>query len=1219
MSKTVVQRSITAMLLLLSMFAGASAQEFRGSLSGSVTDPNGAALPGVTVEIKNIETNVATTANTNDDGGYTFPLLQPGKYTLKVTAQGFNTEAREGIEIRVADKLTLDVQMTVGVAETVTTVAAAETLETGSVSTGSVISSQQISELPLIDGSPYQLATLAPGISYTGNPAFTSPTSNGNLAAFRANGATGPNQVTLDGSPNFAIDGGVGFSPPSDATQEFKVQTNAFDAQQGYSGGATVNVVIKSGTNDPHGTIYYYNRDRSRTANNFFSNRTGQERPERTYHRFGGTLGGPVYLPKLYDGRDRTFFLFAYERLKNSEAEPQLFTVPTEAFRRGDFSSLLTTTCTGTTTICPTRIYNPATAQATGTVNRTAYAGNIIPTAQLNPVAVAYLNLYPLPNTTGNADGTLNYFSNQIRSSNYRSWITRVDHNFNDRHRIFGKYYHSFNPEDRYNWTESPLTSGFEYRTNDGASLDYTATLSSSTVLDVRTNLSQFVQERRPGAEFDPASLGFTGAALAAMRGYQYLPRFDIRTYDAGRPIRSILGSNRSDYNGGLLRPFYVFSVQPSVTQVWGNHTMRYGYDARVLRENFSTDGFQGGRFFFDGTYVTNTTTTTTNSTSQTNTDRNRNVYGRDVASFLLGIPTASTSQSLIDTSARSYSVQSLYHGFFFQDDWRLTPKLTLNLGLRYELELGLTERFDRLLRGFDATSASPIQTAAQAAYLAAFNADPNRATNFPRTPDQFNVPGGVTYAGDNNRALWDADKSNWQPRVGVAYQADQKTVLRAGFGIFMSPFRILPDNVNQVGFSASTPFIPTNDQGRTFVATLNNPFPNGLQSAFGTSRGLLTLVGESIGASDAGLVPDDRKNAKFSRFIIGIQRELPGKFVVEANYVTAWGRDMAVVRNLNFVPSQFLADLSSAPDLATAAARDTAANTFLSGTITNPFRNLLPGTSSPFNTATTITRTQSLLPFPQFTNVFVEEYNGSNRYNALQLQANKRFAQDLTLNFTYTFSKLREKVSYLNPSDTELEDRVGTDDRPHRFTVATVYRLPIGRGRMLGGEMNRFLDAVIGGWQVNGTYEWQKGQPILLSQAFYYAGDITQVESRAGQRNGAGEKFGIRPLTVFVGPNGAAFDSTNILRLSSSSLRTVPTTLDNIRHMPFTSVNLSLTKNFQLGEGKRLQFRAEALNAFNHPYFIDLSADPTNASFGLYTTQRNLPRDIQLGVKFTF
>jgi hypothetical protein len=660
------------------------------------------------------------------------------------------------------------------------------------------------------------------------------------------------------------------------------------------------------------------------------------------------------------------------------------------------------------------------------------------------------------------------------------------------------------------------------------------------------------------------------------------------------------------------------------VTQTLGNHTLRYGYDARVLRENMSTNGFQGGRFFFDGTYTSITTTTTTNSDNATNLERNRNAYGRDVAAFLFclgnnsnlagcGIPTASTSQSLIDTSSTNYSVQSVYHGFFVQDDFRVLPKLTLNLGLRYELEVGLTERYNRLLRGFDETAPSPIQAQAQAAYLAAWQADPNRATNFPLTPDKFRVVGGATYADGTDRNLWNTDQSNWQPRFGASYQLTEKTVVRGGWGIFMAPYRVVVDDVKQVGFSASTALIPTNDQGRTFVATLNNPFPNGFTPAFGSSIGINTSAGGTLGASDTGLIPIERKNAKFSRLVFGIQRELPGKFVVEANYVSTWGYDLAVNRNLNFVPRQYLADLSGAADATAALALDTAANNFLSGTIANPFRNLYNGTpnaTSGFNTATTISRAQSLLRFPQFQNVWVQEYNGTNRYNALQLQVNKRFAKDLTLNATYTYSKLRERISYLNPSDTELEDRVSTDDRPNRFTFATVYYLPIGRERKFGRDMNRVVDAIIGGWQINGTYEWQEGQPILLGTPLFFKGDVTQLESHAGENDGQGGKFGIdRP----------AFDTAGLTRLSSFSLRNVPSTLDNLRHQPFQSVNFSLSKNFNLGEGRKLQFRAEALNAFNHPYFIDLSADPNNAAYAKYTTQRNLPRDIQLAVKFTF
>ncbi len=1209
---------IQVALLLLTLFGAAAAQEFRGSITGKVTDPNGAVVPGATVTIKNLGTNGESTVTTNDDGTYTFPLLQPGKYTVTVSSQGFNTATREEIEVRVADRLTLDMQLQTAGLTGMVTVVSTQALETGSVSTGSVIEGRQISELPLTEGTAYQLATLAPGIAYTGNPQFTAPISNGNLAAFRSNGAPPQNQITLDGSPNYAFDGAVGFSPPADAVQEFKIQTNSFDAQQGYSAGATVNVAVKSGTNDPHGSVYYFNRDRSRSANNFFSNRSGQDRPVRTYHRFGGVLNGPLYIPKVYNGHDKTFFLFSYERLKDNVAEPQLFTVPTAAMRTGDFSALIADR-TNIASAANTVIYNPFSGTTSGNnVVRTSFgcptsgavpAGstcNMIPSALFNQVALALIKFYPLPNVTGTANGTQNnYFSNVIRHENYRAWLTRIDHRISENQSIFGKYFHSFNPEDRYDWagTEAnsrisgnSITQGFENRTNDGGNLDYTNAISSSTVFDLRLSFNKFTQERHPGLLLDPSVFPFSPQALAAFRGYQYFPMIEIRNLDATRPIRSDLGSMRSDWNSGRLRPFMMGSVQPFVTRVIGNHTARFGYDLRVVRENFISNGYQGGRLFFDGTY----TSPASNSSTAL-----RNAFGRDIAAFLLGIATAGSGStaSQLDNSI-NYSAQSLYHGFFFHDDWRVTPKLTLNLGLRYELEGGLTERFDRIQRGFDLTTPSPIEAAAKAAYTTAFNANPN---NFVVTPDQFHVRGGYTFADNVHRAAWQTDKSNIQPRFGIAYAANAKTVVRGGFGIFMAPHQIeIQASPLQAGFAGSTPFVATNNNGLTFVANLTNPFPSGATASPGASLGLLTSTGIDVGSSTAPILSFGRKNQKFARLIFGIQRELPGHFVLEANYVSAWGYDLGVARNLDFVPRSFLASDPAA---------DATANTFLSATIPNPFRNLLPG-GSPFNTASTITRAQSLLPFPQFTNLWIEQSNGSNNYKALQLQLSQRFSSDLTLTVTYTRSRLREKLDYLNPSDTALEDRVSTDDRPNRFTLSTVYLLPIGKGKRFGNHANRYVDAAIGGWQVNGTYEWQSGEPFLLSptQVWYFAGDITQVKSHTGENNSQGQKFGI---------DIPAFNTAGILRLNNfnTGLRNVPTTLDNLRNQPFLNVNLSVSKNFNFGEKRKLQLRAEALNAFNHPYFGNgIGLDPnTPGSFGLVTTQRNNPRDIQLGIKYVF
>lgn len=1200
--------------LLLILFAfTATAQEFRGSLAGKISDPNGAVIPGCKVDIKNIETGIVSTANTGEDGSYSFSLLPPGKYQLTVTKENFNTAVRDGIEVRVADRLTLDVQLEIGVTAMVTTIASGLTLDTGTVSTGTVVTGKQISELPLTEGTAYQLATLAPGIAYTGNPLFTGPTSNGNLAAFRSNGATGANQITLDGSPNYAFDGGVGFSPPSDAVQEFKVQTNTFDAQQGYSAGATVNVAVKSGTNDLHGSGWYFNRDRSRTANNFFGNAANQARPIRTYHRFGGVFSGPVVLPKVFNGRDRTFFFVSYERLRDNIAEPQVFTVPTEAMRRGDFSALIVNR-NNIAAAANTVIFNPFSGVQSGNnVVRSSFGCptsgavpanstcNIIPSNLINPVAANLVKFYPMPNIAGVGNGTQNnFFSNQIRHQDYRGWLARIDHRISGKQSIFGKYYHSFNPEDRQDWAgvvnNFPITRGFEFRTNDGGNIDYTNAFNANMVFDIRVSLNRFVQERRPAELFDPATLGFAPASLAAMRGYQYLPRIMIRNLDATRPIRSTLGSTRSDWNEGRIRPFYMGSVQPTLTQVVDNHSLRYGYDLRILRENFSTDSYQGGQFFFDGTF----TAPASNSNATL-----RNVFGRDLAAFMLGIPTTGSgaNASQIDNSI-NYSVQSIYHGFFIQDDWRVTRNLTLNLGLRYDIEQGLTERYNRILRGFDIGTPSPIEAQVRAAYTNAFNANP---ANFVVPPSQFHVIGGYKFADENNRNVWEADRSNIQPRVGASYQLNEKTVLRAGFGVFMAPFQI--ETPQQIGFAGTTPFVPSNNNGLTFVATLTNPFPNGVsgvQPSFGSSLGLLTGLGGDVAADTAPIIGLLRKNSKFVRVVLGIQRELPGQIVVEANYIRANGYDLAVSKNLNFVPRQFLGDNPTT---------DAAANTFLSVTIPNPFRNLVPG-GSPLNTATTITRAQSLLPFPQFNNLWIQEYNGSNRYNSLQLQINKRFATGVTMNATYTYSNLREKVGYLNPSDTLLEDRISQFDRPHRFTFAGVYELPIGRGRLLGNNMNRVLDAFIGGWQINGTYEWQSGEPFVLTNNLFFPGDVSTITSRLGDGDGQGGKFGI---------NRSAIEAPGLVTLTGFGIRNVPTTLDSLRNQPYSVANLSLTKNFNLSENTRFQIRAEALNAFNHPYFgagmglnPGTAAAPNNA-FGLVTTQRNNPRDIQFGAKFIF
>ncbi|HEX8194832.1 MAG TPA: TonB-dependent receptor, partial [Pyrinomonadaceae bacterium] len=1100
-------------------------------------------------------------------------------------------------------------------------VATDELLERGEVTLSTVITERQITELPLSEGAAYNLATQAPGVSYTGNPMFSGPTANGNLAAIRTNGASG-NQITLDGSPNLGLDGGVAYTPPADALSQFKIQTSPFDAQTGFTAGSTVNVAVKSGTNKLHGSAYYFNRPETLTANNFFSNRAGIERPERSYYRAGGQVNGPVYIPYLYNGKDKTFFMFSYEKQVDTAAEPETFTVPTALMRTGNFSELLSIT-NAQGVLTPVLIFDPATAAlrnttctagSTGTtVCRTPFTGNIIPENRLNAAARAFLNLYPLPNQPGIQNGTVdNYFSNQLRRRPYDSYLTRIDHNFNGNHRIYAKVFYSKSNEDRYNFIGEPdsITQGFETRTNKGGNVNYTATLSSNFVLDVRSSLNQFGQKTEPANPMSAADLGFTG--IAPFTSSTVFPRFLFTNYDT-------LGAERAQFNEGLNRNFKLFSLQPTLTQIFGDHTLKYGYDYRRLMENRITNLYNAGSFSFTGAY-----------TSQASNSTNQADIGRDLAAFLLGIPTSSTIEQGVP-----YDVYSNYHGFFVQDDWRVSPKLTLNLGLRYDLETGVREAEGRIVTGFDTTSASPLRAGA----LANFNA--SVPAGVPITAFQ-NLSGGLRFASGSNDANQATDKNNFQPRIGVSYALNDKTVIRGGFGIFTSAFQIQP--IDQSGFTGATSFTTnSNDNGRTFLTTLNNPFPNGLNPIVGSSLGLNTLVGNIIGTTNATgptettIYSYDRKNANYARFIFGVQRQLPFDIGVEATFVYSRGSNLPVLRQLNYIPREYLNNLEGVTDGATIL-NAIAATASSFNTVPNPFRGLVPQNAA--LNGQTINRRLLLTQFPQFNDLIVTEYNGSNTYRSLQLQANKRLSSGFSFNASYTLARDKEKTRRLNPQDEELNETLSNFDRPHRITFSGVFELPFGRNRKFFSDVHPVVDAVFGGWQFNAIYEWQSGEPLVLQNVFYN-GDITQLENLLGKSDSEGRRYGIDIPAFDVSgfrvldnrptlPNGNVNPAFNTLVTpafgnnytvgSQNTLRYLPYTLDNFRNQPFQKFDVGLTKNFQIREGMRLQVRVEAINALNTPYFgAGLQLAANNAAFGRVTGQRNLPRDIQLGARFTF
>ncbi len=1198
MSPSKVIRAIFIAVLTIACGAAITlAQEFRGSITGRVTDNSGAAVANATVTVTNMATNVSSATTTNESGDYTALYLIPGSYAITVEAAGFKKATRQKIEIRVGDKLRIDLQLEVGnVSDTVNITSDAPLLDTNTASAGQVIDRRRISELPLSDGNPFVLTRLAPGIAYTGDLLFSRQFDNGGTSSIVADGAPLGNEFTLDGAPNQASGRRVAFVPPADAVQEFKVETASFDAQQSHTAGATINVTLRSGTNQFHGAAYEFVRNDVLSANNFFNNlnaplgrdENGKAKRDVTrYNRYGGTFGGPVVLPRfgeggkpLWIGRDRSFFFFTYEGLKDVFQEPGFFTVPTPAMRQGDFSALLASNIT---------IYDPATARREGArvvrdPIRCKGALNVICPDRISPIALNYLKYYPLPNVAvSNPLGTNNYFSSNPRSDTFHSESYRFDQNVSEKQRFFVRYTHNFRRESRGNWTGEVNgirpTGNFLFRINNGGVFDHVYNFGPTTILNTRVGFSRFVEknERQHQGRFNPSSLGFSSQTAAFFGDASYFPRFEIGGLSA-------LGDTLGDTT-----TFNIYSAQPTLTKIAGAHSLRMGYDFRAYRENNIPSAHAAGRYDFGNNF-----------TRQTDTSPGV-AGGQQFASFLLGIPTG----GLIDRNT-SRSNQTIYQGFFFHDDWKATRKLTLNLGVRWEIENATTERFNRNIIGFDPTVASPIEAAAKAAY--ALSPIPQVA------PANFNVKGGLLFADDDNRGFWDTDKNNIQPRAGLAYQLTEKTVLRGGVGVFTAPAIIY--GVNAPGFSQSTLILPSADTGLTFQATLSNPFPFGVATPPGASLGLSTFLGRDI-----AFIPRDLQNPQTMRWEFSAQRELPGNWVVEASYVGNKGYDLintdpGAINFVNAIPRQYLS---------TSLTRDQAVINFLADQVANPFRGLIPGQN--LNNPT-VSRGQLLRPFPEFTDIGSVRNDGRSVYHSGQFRAEKRFSKGYSLLAAYTWSKYIEEVFLLNVTDADLERRVSRDDIPHRVVVSGIWEFPFGKGRKWGNSWNGAVDGVLGGWQLNAIFQWQSGRPLdLRDRNVYYNGDPSKLRAEISSANADPSRkvfdvSGFYFHDAAVQTNGVDDPAKQRAdqRISlANNIRYFPSRLPGFRGQNLNLWDISVMKKIRIVEGLDFELRGEFLNAFNHVQFNDPETNPTNANFGRVTSQANLPRNVQIGLKLIF
>jgi hypothetical protein len=1110
-----------------------------GTVDGTVKDPSSALLTGIKVTLTNVETGVSRDATTNESGYFFFPLVNPGRYEVAAEKTGFKKGTQE-ITVRTGIRATADFTLELGaVTESVQVTAQAALLETTTSAVSRNVEKRVITDMPLLARNVLMLINLAPGITNNspsgGSNGLIDIDSYSYTSASGANNRT--NEFLMDGIPNNVSDR-VAYIPGVDAVEEFTVQTNALDAEYGHGGGMYVNVTTKGGTNEIHGNLYEFFRNDKLNANSFFSNKNGAKRPVFRFNQFGLTAGGPVV-------KNKVFWFFNFEGLRQKTPRQYRFTVPTELQRQGDFSQ--TFNAAGTLF----QIADPLTTTSAGV--RTPFGQNRIPANRLNAIAKNVLARYPNPTSLGDAfTNANNYFTEVPAPYDGENYSVRIDPNFG-AHRFFVRW----SQNQGFPGTPTPWNIGGEgvgalegnNRAQTSIGISDAWVLNPSTVITGQAGFTRWTQEGiHP--EFDPASLGFPAALVSQMQQRSFPQFTNSDMYYIGAS------------EGQWYEHTNTFSYNVGVTRMSGSHNMKFGFQGQVKQNNSIPANRPTGEYNFNRAFT------------QPNAFVTGNNLGNGIASLLLGYP----GSGRISTNAAT-TPQSPWYGLYFQDDFKITQKLTLNLGLRYDLMLGLTERYDHNCFGLDFTVSNPIEAAARAAY--ALNPIPELPVS------DFKVISGLLYATPDNRRNTIADKKNIQPRVGLAYRIFPRTVLRAGFGIFYSvwwqPF------VNSTGYSNQTDMVTTLDGGLTPADTLSNPFPNGKTPPTGSSQGLRTLLGQSLALYDY-----ERRNIRNNRWSFGFQHELVSGLQFEANYVGQKGSNLLLSSSAG--DSGRIINAGWNGTGGTFDQKYYSLGARLNARIANPFKGLIPAPSA--LAGDTITVSQLLMPYPHFGNInLIRTMGGTSNYHSLQIGANKRLSHGLSVQFAYTFSKQLEKLRYVEPSDADTTQMTGQFDNPHRVATAIIYELPFGQGRWMSSGSG-VVNKLIGGWQWSGLYIYQTGQAVGLPAAVA-TGTSPEIDNPTIDRWFNGASMAVMP---------------------SFTARTLPFYWGGLRVPAMNNWDIAIIKNTMVyKERVKLQFRFEMINAFNRVWFGGLDTGITSPNYTKLTGQSNPPRNIQLGLKLDF
>ena len=1166
---------------VLSIAAPALSQSYYGTVKGEVKDTSGASVSNAEVVLTDKSTSIARKSTTNSAGEYVFNAVDPGTYEISITNTGFATYVRSNVIVATQQTVQLDIPLTVGSSSTVVEVSAAEPIiDNATASNGQVFDTQKLVDLPNLGRNPFLLAKLNNNITATGDPRFN-----------RFQDQSGSSAISVDGGPingnNYLVDGVpiTDFSnraviiPSVEAVEELKIQANTYDAEVGRTGGGVFNTLLKSGTNTFHGNLYGSTRQSNWAANTWNNNFTGAGRPITTQYSYEGSIGGPIW-------KDKAFFIATEEGYRQRSPLAQDYYLPTAAERMGDFSGRGTVSngvCTSG--LC---IYDPSTTNPT-TGARTAFAGNIIPTTSLNAVALKALAALPTCGagcSTVSTFGSPNFHPTDILGDRADEGIFKVDYQPLQRWLANASYMHYGSKEPGGNPLGSFAGSSVSYllyRKVDAFEQNNVITLNPTTVLTVG-----YGQNRFPNNTLDLTS-GYNTATQLGIQG-----PFGSSLQKQAFPELAFSQLPQLGTNNSGPAVFYSRQVVAGIAKSLGKQSLKVGYVFRSISVDFTNVSTSNGTFNFSNTFTSINPTAKTTANGQT---------GADLADFLLGFPTSGAV-----TTTTPLAVNVHYQAGYVQDDYRVTDKLTVNGGLRYDYELGARERNDHYAVGFNTTVANPIASTSGVATL-----------------------GGVSFAGVNGNPTHTGDNSHikFAPRGGFVYQVKPDMVVRGGYGVFYAPIYYSTSQSLAPGYTATTTYIASNDSNKTPANSLTNPYST-LLSPVGNSLGYSQGIGSSLTVID-----QNRRNPVVQQYSFDIEQQFPAGIAIQMGYVGSKGRNILPGNgttynidqvNFNAVPYGIGACPANPTGMSTAA--------FLNGKSANPYYN--KGGSGVVGAAT-VANSQLCKPFPEFSSVNVQPSSSKSIYNSAIIKGQRRFSHGLTLVSTYTWSQNWDStfgqgdnlnVGNNGPQNTFNINGSGGEyarainNIPQRFTFGGTGTLPFGRGQYFGSNLPKYVNLLVDGWSVNMNFVAQSGGPVAIQQTTNnnsnYGDSVQRPNLVAGinpcTTGSVQQRLGVGGRTPYF--NAAAFTLAPV-----GTYGNTPRTLGGCSGPGMRNADISLFKDFQ-AERVHFRFQAEFLNAFNTPLFALTTngLKPDSGSFGAVSTNTiNFPRFISLGGRISF